>query len=72
MHYATYAAAVIVFVHGIIADPTVTGKAVDYIDGEKVYVEACAAVFTLTTVWRIRHRRARRKAERLAAGRQRQ
>jgi predicted ferric reductase len=72
VHYATYAAAVIFFVHGIIADPTVTGKAVDYIDGEKVYVEGCAAIFAVTTVWRIRHRRARRKAERLAAGRQRQ
>ncbi len=67
LHYLTYAAAGVFFVHGLIADPTVTGRAIDYIDGEKVYVEACAAIFAATTVWRIRHRRARRTAERLAA-----
>jgi methionine sulfoxide reductase heme-binding subunit len=63
IHYATYAAAAIFFVHGIIADPTVTGRAIDYIDGEKVYVEMCAAVFVIASAWRIRHRRARRRAE---------
>ena len=63
IHYATYAAAVIFFIHGLIADPTVTGRAIDYIDGEKVYVELCAAAFTLLAIWRIRHRRARRRAE---------
>ena len=67
VHYATYAAAVVAFVHGSIADPTVTGKAVDYIDGEKVYVEGCAMIFAAAAAWRIRHRRARRLAERLAA-----
>jgi methionine sulfoxide reductase heme-binding subunit len=63
LHYATYAAAGIFFVHGLIADPTVTGKAIDYIDGEKVYIEICAAVFLVVSAWRIRHRRARRRAE---------
>ena len=63
IHYATYAAAGIFFVHGLIADPTVTGKAIDYIDGEKVYIEICAAVFLVVSAWRIRHRRARRRAE---------
>src|SRR5262245_1846758 len=63
IHYATYAAAAVFFVHGIIADPTVTGRAIDYIDGEKVYVEMCAALFVLVAVWRIQHRRARRRAD---------
>ena len=63
IHYTTYAAAIIFFVHGVIADPTVSGRAIDYIDGEKVYVEASAAAFVLLAVWRIRHRRARRRAE---------
>lgn len=67
VHYATYAAAVVFFIHGIISDPTLTGRAVDYIDGEKVYIEGCALIFVGTTVWRVRHRRARRNAERLAA-----
>src|SRR5262245_28280443 len=63
IHYATYPAAAIFFVHGLIADPTVTGRAIDYIDGEKVYVEMCAAVFVVVSAWRIHHRRARRRAE---------
>lgn len=63
IHYTTYAAAIIFLIHGLIADPTVTGRAIDYIDGEKVYVEVCAALFTALTLWRIRHRRAKRRAE---------
>jgi len=41
----------------------VTGRAIDYIDGEKVYVEICALAFVSVSAWRIRHRRARRRAE---------
>jgi sulfoxide reductase heme-binding subunit YedZ len=63
IHYTTYAAAIIFLVHGLIADPTVTGRAIDYIDGEKVYVEVCAALFMMLTIWRIRHRRAKRRSE---------
>ena len=63
IHYTTYAAGIIFFIHGLIADPTVTGRAIDYIDGEKVYVEVCVTLFALLTIWRIRHRRLRRRAE---------
>lgn len=63
IHYSTYAAAIIFFIHGLIADPTVTGRAIDYIDGEKVYVEICTAIFILLATWRIRHRRANRRTE---------
>jgi sulfoxide reductase heme-binding subunit YedZ len=63
IHYTTFAAAIIFLVHGLIADPTVTGRAIDYIDGEKVYVEVCAALFMILTIWRIRHTRAKRRAE---------
>jgi DMSO/TMAO reductase YedYZ heme-binding membrane subunit len=63
IHYTTYAAAAIFFLHGIIADPTVSGQPVNYIDGEKVFVEGCAVLFVGTAMWRIRHRRARRRAQ---------
>jgi predicted ferric reductase len=63
LHYTTYAAAIIFFIHGLIADPTVTGRAIDYVDGEKVYVEICVASFSAVTIWRIRHRRTKRRAE---------
>jgi predicted ferric reductase len=62
IHYATYAAGGIFFVHGIIADPTVTGRPVDYFDGEKVFIEGLAGLFALVAVWRIRHRRAKRRS----------
>ena len=64
IHYTNYAAASVFFVHGVIADPLLKGRPVDFIDAEKVYVEACAAIFVFVTVWRVRHRRAVRRAAR--------
>jgi len=63
-HYTTYGAAGVFFVHGVIADPLLKGRPVDFIDAEKVYVEACALAVLAVTVWRIRHRRAVRRAAR--------
>jgi DMSO/TMAO reductase YedYZ heme-binding membrane subunit len=64
IHYATYAAAGTFFAHGVIADPLVKGRAVDFFDGEKVYVELCACAVALAIGWRITHRRAVRRAAR--------
>jgi predicted ferric reductase len=63
IHYTTYAAAAIFFLHGIIADPTVSGQPVNYTDGEKVFVEGCAVLFCRHRHVAIRHRRARRRAQ---------
>jgi len=63
-HYTTYGAAGVFFVHGVIADPLLKRRPVDFIDAEKVYVEACALAVLAVTVWRIRHRRAVRRAAR--------
>lgn len=65
IHYSTYAAAGVFFVHGVIADPLVKGRPIDFIDAEKVYIEGCAAAFLAAIVWRIKHRRAIRRAARL-------
>jgi sulfoxide reductase heme-binding subunit YedZ len=65
IHFTTYAAACVFFAHGIIADPQVKNRPVDFVDAEKVYVEACAALVVAATVWRIRHRRAPRRAARV-------
>jgi DMSO/TMAO reductase YedYZ heme-binding membrane subunit len=62
IHYTTYAAAFVFFSHGIIADPEVKNRPVDFIDAEKVYVELCALAVVAATVWRVRHRRALRRA----------
>jgi len=64
IHYTTYAAAAVFFTHGILADPLLEGRPPDFIDAEKVYVELCALSVVAATVWRIRHRRATRRAAR--------
>jgi len=64
IHYTTYAAAAVFFTHGVIADPQLKNRPVDFIDAEKVYVEACAALVVGATVLRVRHRRASRRAAR--------
>lgn len=61
IHYTTYAAAGVFFVHGVIADPLLQNRPIDFIDAEKVYVELCAAAVAAAIVWRIRHRRALRR-----------
>jgi sulfoxide reductase heme-binding subunit YedZ len=64
IHYTTYAAAAVFFVHGVIADPLLKGRPVDFIDAEKVYVEACALLIVGVSLWRLKHRRALRRAAR--------
>jgi methionine sulfoxide reductase heme-binding subunit len=67
LHYVAYAAAVVFYVHGMLADPLLQNRPVDYIDAEKVYVEGCALAVTLATVWRYRY--GRRRGVALAEGR---
>ena len=57
LHFTTYAAAIVFFAHGIIADPLLQGRGVDFIDAEKVYIELCAVAVLVATIYRIRHRR---------------
>ena len=68
IHYTTYAAAAVFFVHGVIADPLLKGRPVDFFDAEKVYVELCALAFAAAIGWRIKHRRTIRRAERAQGG----
>lgn len=67
LHFTTYAAAFVFFTHGVIADPQVKNRPVDFIDAEKVYVEVCAALVAAGTVWRVQHRRASRRAARVSS-----
>lgn len=57
LHYAAYAAAAVFFVHGILSDPNLQNQPVDWVDAEKVYVEACAALIVAATAARVRWRR---------------
>lgn len=61
LHYSTYAAAAVFYVHGMLSDPLLQNRPVDWIDAEKVYVEACALVVASATAWRYRESRRRRR-----------
>jgi methionine sulfoxide reductase heme-binding subunit len=45
------------YVHGILADPNLQNRPVDWIDAEKVYVEGCALAVVVATALRFRARR---------------
>jgi methionine sulfoxide reductase heme-binding subunit len=55
LHYVSYAAAAFLFVHGILIDPELNNRAPDWLDGEKILVEVCAALILAATIWRIRY-----------------
>jgi len=57
LHYTSYAAAAVFYTHGVWADPILKNRPPDFIDAEKVYVEACAALVLGATAWRFRRRR---------------
>jgi methionine sulfoxide reductase heme-binding subunit len=57
LHYVSYAAALVFYLHGTLADPLLQNRPVDFIDAEKAYVEGCALLVLAATVWRYRRRR---------------
>jgi predicted ferric reductase len=54
LHYTSYAAAVVFYLHGTLADPLLQNRPVDFIDAEKMYVEGCAVLVAVATAWRVR------------------
>lgn len=56
LHYTTYAAAIIFVVHSLLTDPTLKNAPIDYLDGEKVYLEALALIMIAAVGMRIRFR----------------
>jgi DMSO/TMAO reductase YedYZ heme-binding membrane subunit len=59
LHYLVYAAAACIFIHGILANPTLSAGPIDPLDGEKLLVEGCLLVVIAASIsaWRIRARR---------------
>ncbi len=54
LHYTAYAAAIVFYIHGVLADPLLENHPVDWIDAEKVYVEACALAVLAASIWRFK------------------
>jgi DMSO/TMAO reductase YedYZ heme-binding membrane subunit len=64
LHYTSYGAAAVFFVHGTLADPLLQNRPVDFVDAEKAYVEGCAILVAAATAWRVAARRRRNQRER--------
>jgi predicted ferric reductase len=67
LHYTTYAAAAVFFVHSLLTDPELKNQPVDWLDAEKVYVELCAVAVMAATAARFRARRSKPRLERRLA-----
>lgn len=55
LHYTSYAAALVFYVHGVWADPLLKNRPPDFIDAEKAYVEGCAILIVAATIWRFKY-----------------
>lgn len=54
LHFTAYGTAAFFFVHGILTDPELKDRPIDFLDGEKVYVELCLLLVIAAVAWRIR------------------
>jgi methionine sulfoxide reductase heme-binding subunit len=54
LHYAGYVTAALFFVHGILTDPQLKDRPIDFLDGEKVYVELCLLLVLVAVAFRVR------------------
>ena len=64
IHLISYGTALLFVVHGIVMDPDLKDRPVDWLDGEKVLTDLCAVVLIAATFIRYRHyRRSLRQKE---------
>jgi predicted ferric reductase len=54
LHFTAYATALLLFFHGVFTDPNLKDAPIDFLDGEKVYVELCALIVLIAAAMRIR------------------
>jgi DMSO/TMAO reductase YedYZ heme-binding membrane subunit len=54
LHFTAYGTAALFYVHGILTDPKLKDAPIDFLDGEKVYVEVCMLVVLVAAALRVR------------------
>jgi methionine sulfoxide reductase heme-binding subunit len=62
IHYGTYLTAILFFIHGVWSDPTLKDNPIDYLDAEKVGIEACLLAVLVASFFRWRSAIRRRKS----------
>ena len=55
LHFASYLTAILFTVHGIMLDPELKNRPVDFLDAEKLVSEMCLLVLIIATVLRFRY-----------------
>jgi len=64
LHYLVYPAAALLFAHGLLTDPELKNQAVDWLDGEKIFIQTCFVCVTGFALWAWRHRVIKERRER--------
>jgi hypothetical protein len=54
-HFTIYIAAAAVFWHSLSTDPRLANSAIDWFDGEKIFIELCLAIIVIAGVRRWRY-----------------
>ena len=68
IHLISYGTALLFVIHGIVMDPELKDRPVDWLDGEKLVSEVCAVVLLAATIMRWRYyRRGQRKRKSIEA-----
>jgi predicted ferric reductase len=56
-HFSVYLGAIALFWHSLLTDADLKGAPIDWFDGGKLFVEACATIILVTSILRARHSR---------------
>ena len=59
IHLLAYPSAALLYVHGIFTNQNLDGRRVDYLDGEKVFIEGCFLMIVVLAAWMQRRRKKR-------------
>src|SRR3954463_5302282 len=57
LHFTAYGTAILLYFHGIFTDPNLKDAPIDFLDGEKVYVELCFLIVSVPAALRLRWQR---------------
>lgn len=58
-HYLVYVGSVFTFIHSLLTDPQLKGLPVDYLDGEKLFIEICGLLVLAAGMYGLRRKRER-------------
>jgi len=55
IHLTSYLMALMFLVHGLIMDPLLKDRPIDFFDGEKLLIEGCILLLFIAGIWRFRY-----------------